>query len=63
MARRLTPLSDLTSRQEIPFHLELPNPLVELGNEGLVLLLLTVLTNKDARSTLKQSPLPCADLG
>ena len=62
MARRLTPLSDLTSRQEIPFHLELPNPLVELGNEGLVLLLLTVLTTKDARSTLQQSPLPCADL-
>ena len=49
--------------QEIPLHLELPNLLVELGNEGLVLLfLLTALTTKDARSTLQQSPLPCANL-
>src|ERR671914_162394 len=45
--------------QEIPFHLELPDMLVELGNQDLVSLLLSFqVSAKDASSSLRYCPLP-----
>ena len=49
--------------QEIPLDLQLANLLVELSDEGrTLLLLLGVVTTKDAGGTLQQSLLPCTDL-
>ena len=47
----------------IPFHLELPNLLVELGSEDLLVLLLASSTiSKDVRRPLSQGLLPGMDL-
>ena len=63
MARRWDRLTTRSSVTKIPFHVELPNLLVELGSEDLLVLLLASSTIfKEVRRPLSQGLLPGMDL-
>src|SRR3990172_1767301 len=63
MVRRWRRLIARTSGTKIPFHLQLPDLLVELGGEGLLVLLLTpAAVLKELGCTLHQDLLPGMDL-